>query len=174
MYYKAFFSRIVPLLKSMYDESLESGCLSPTLTQATISLILKKDKNTLVELVGGSCGSVGRAGGLVIAGSNPQLPWGGTEPHVEVSLSKILNPKIAPEVQLAPCVAATAISNGPMKSWRLIQGLRPWVKLDLAPVSPATPQGDKSGNIPHGKAEKKTNKRRIPCSSYISVVITKS
>lgn len=46
-YYKIFSSRLVPILKSMYDESLETGCLPPTLTQATISLILKKDKNPL-------------------------------------------------------------------------------------------------------------------------------
>ena len=46
-YYKIFSSRLVPLLKSVYDESLETGCLPPTLTQATISLILKKDKNPL-------------------------------------------------------------------------------------------------------------------------------
>uniref|UniRef100_A0A8P4G9K3 Reverse transcriptase domain-containing protein n=1 Tax=Dicentrarchus labrax TaxID=13489 RepID=A0A8P4G9K3_DICLA len=46
-YYKTFSSRLVPLLKSMYDETLEAGCLPPTLTQATISLILKKDKNPL-------------------------------------------------------------------------------------------------------------------------------
>ena len=43
-----------------------------------------------------------------VAGSNPRLHWGGIEPHVEVSLSKILNPRIAPDVQLTPCVAATA------------------------------------------------------------------
>ena len=30
-----------------------------------------------------------------------------------------------PDVQLAPCVAATAISKGPAMSWRLIQGV-PW------------------------------------------------
>ena len=32
-----------------------------------------------------------------------RLPGGGTELHVRVSLSKILNPKFAPDVQLAPC-----------------------------------------------------------------------
>ena len=46
-YYKAFSSRLVPLLQSMYDETLESGCLPPTLTQTTISLISKKDKNPI-------------------------------------------------------------------------------------------------------------------------------
>ena len=49
------------------------------------------------------------------------FPWGGTELHAEVSLSKILNPRIAPDVQLAPCGAATVISKGPAMSWRLIQ-----------------------------------------------------
>ena len=44
---------------------------------------------------------------------------------VEVSLSKILNPKVATDVQLAPCVAATAISKGPVMSWRLMQDI-PW------------------------------------------------
>ena len=43
----------------------------------------------------------------------------------DLSLSKILNPKVAPDVQLAPCEAATAISKGPAMSWRLIQGI-PW------------------------------------------------
>ena len=39
------------------------------------------------------------------------------ELHVEVSLSKILSPKAAPDVLLAPCVAATAICKGPAMSW---------------------------------------------------------
>ena len=34
-------------------------------------------------------------------------PRGGTELHVEVSLGRILNPKVAPDVQLVPCVAAS-------------------------------------------------------------------
>ena len=59
---------------------------------------------------------MGRAGGLVIRGSLVG-DLGGTELHVEVSLSKILNPKVAPDVQLASCVAATAISKGPAMSW---------------------------------------------------------
>ena len=50
-------------------------------------------------------------------------PRGGTELYVEVSLSKTLNPKIAPDVQLAPCVATSAISKGPAMSWWLIQGV---------------------------------------------------
>ena len=59
-------------------------------------------------------------------------PLGGTELHVEVPLSKILDPKVAPDVQMAPCVAATAISKGPVMSSSLCE-------LDLAPVSPAAP-----------------------------------
>ena len=43
--------------------------------------------------------------------------------HVEVSLGKILNPKFTPDVQMAPCVAASAISKGPAMGWRLIQGV---------------------------------------------------
>lgn len=46
-YYKIFSSRLVPILKSIYDETLETASLPLTLTQATISLILKKDKNPL-------------------------------------------------------------------------------------------------------------------------------
>lgn len=42
-----FSFRLVPLLKSMYDETLVAGGLPPTLTQATITLILKKDKRPL-------------------------------------------------------------------------------------------------------------------------------
>ena len=49
----------------------------------------------------GGCSS-GRAGGLVIRRSQAQVPapLGGTELHVEVSLSKILNPEVAPDVQM--------------------------------------------------------------------------
>ena len=73
----------------------------------------------------GGCGSVGRAGEPMIRRSLVQIlaPWGGTELHVEVSLSKILNPKIAHDVQLVLCLAA--ISTGPVMSHRLIQGV-PW------------------------------------------------
>ena len=93
-----------------------------------------------------------------VAGSNLMI-WGGTELHVEVSLSKILNPEIAPDVQLAPCVAAPAISKGPAMSWRLIQGassLHP-----LAPVTPATPlkRGIKSGSIPATFMDKRKKMR---------------
>ena len=59
---------------------------------------------------------MGRASDKKVASSNPGSPGGATELHVEVSLNKILNPKIAPDVQLA---------HHP-SSWRLIQGgLRP-------------------------------------------------
>ena len=79
----------------------------------------------------GGCSSVGRAGGLVIRRSLVRIPapLGGTELHVEVSLSKILDPKVAPDVQMAPCVAATAISKGPAMSWQLCS----LCELDLAP-----------------------------------------
>lgn len=36
---------LAPLLLSVFNESLESGSLPPTLTQATIALLLKKGKN---------------------------------------------------------------------------------------------------------------------------------
>ena len=70
-------------------------------------------------------------------------PRGGTELHVEVSLSKILNPKIAPDVQLAPWGAASAISKGPAMSWQLNQG-EPWIAFThpvtgFGPSNPATP-----------------------------------
>ena len=70
---------------------------------------------------------MGRAGGPVVGRSHVRIPAprGKTELDVEVSLSKILNPKIALDVQLAPCVAASAISKGPAMSWQLIQGV-PW------------------------------------------------
>lgn len=38
-------------------------------------------------------------------------------------------------------------------------GLRPLSKLDLAPVSPATPQGDKKRQHPTTLTEKETNER---------------
>ena len=38
-------------------------------------------------------------------------PLGWDRATCQVSLSKILNPRIAPNVQLAPCGAATAISS---------------------------------------------------------------
>ena len=59
-----------------------------------------------------------------VAGSNPRLPWGRTELHVEVSLSKILNPRTAPDVQLAACGAASAISKAYMFCVQTLQKLQ--------------------------------------------------
>jgi len=44
-FYKEFSSKLAPILKSVYDESLANGKLPQTLTQATISVLLKKDKD---------------------------------------------------------------------------------------------------------------------------------
>ena len=52
-----------------------------------------------------SCSSVGRAGWLVIRRSLVQIP-APAELHVEVSLSKILNPKL---LLMCACIAASAI-----------------------------------------------------------------
>ena len=61
--------------------------------------------------------------------------------NVEESLSKILNPKIAPDVQLAPCVSASAISKGPAMSWRMIQDV-PWPSpIELTGIGPSNPRG---------------------------------
>ena len=67
-----------------------------------------------------------------------------TDLHAEVSLSKILNLRIAPDVQLAPCGAATAISKGPAMSRWLIQGV-PWPlpmsRTGFGPSKPCNPSG---------------------------------
>lgn len=44
-FFKAFQSKLIPLLHSVYVESLSLGCLPPTLRQASISVLLKKDKD---------------------------------------------------------------------------------------------------------------------------------
>ena len=44
-FFKTFTGKLAPLLLSVFNESLESGSLPPTLTQATIALLLKKGKN---------------------------------------------------------------------------------------------------------------------------------
>uniref|UniRef100_A0A672IKH9 Reverse transcriptase domain-containing protein n=1 Tax=Salarias fasciatus TaxID=181472 RepID=A0A672IKH9_SALFA len=44
-FFKTFHAKLIPLLHSVYLESLSSGCLPPTLRQASISLILKKEKD---------------------------------------------------------------------------------------------------------------------------------
>ena len=77
----------------------------------------------------GGCSSAGRAGQLVIGRSLVQIPaLGRAELHVEVSLSKILNPTLL-------------TSEGPAMNWRLIQGVPcpcPETRLGLAPA--ATPR----------------------------------
>lgn len=50
-FYKSFADQLAPILLNMFNESLENGYLPPTLRQATISLLLKKDKDPL------SCGN---------------------------------------------------------------------------------------------------------------------
>lgn len=44
-FYKKFIVKLAPLLFAMFNESLEHKTLPPTLTQATIVLLHKKDKN---------------------------------------------------------------------------------------------------------------------------------
>ena len=44
-FFKAFRAKLIPLLHSVYVESLSLGCLPPTLRQASISVLLKKDKD---------------------------------------------------------------------------------------------------------------------------------
>lgn len=44
---KTFLDSLSPLLLNMFNESLQTGILPPSLRQATISLILKKDKDPL-------------------------------------------------------------------------------------------------------------------------------
>ena len=46
-------------------------------------------------------------------------------------------------------------------SFRVYPGLCPWVELDLAPVSPATPQGDKKRQHPATLTEKRKRKRTL-------------
>lgn len=50
-FYKKIIGKLAPLLLSVFNESLERGSLPPTFTQATIALLLKKDKDPT------SCGS---------------------------------------------------------------------------------------------------------------------
>lgn len=44
-FYKKFIDKLAPLLLAMFNESLECGVLPTTLTQATIILLHKKDKD---------------------------------------------------------------------------------------------------------------------------------
>lgn len=46
-FYREFSPKLTPILKSVYDESLANGKLPQTLTQATISVLLKKGKDPL-------------------------------------------------------------------------------------------------------------------------------
>ena len=50
-FFKKFAGQLAPILRSVFDESFEAGSLPPTMRQAVISLIPKKDKNLL------ECGS---------------------------------------------------------------------------------------------------------------------
>ena len=64
----------------------------------------------------------GRAGRLVIAGSNPSSP-GQSWAACGSVLGRETEPQLAPDVLLAPCMTASAISEGPAMSWRLVQGV---------------------------------------------------
>ena len=44
-FYKKFSTHLIPHMLNMYNESLESGVLPQSLKEASISLILKKNKN---------------------------------------------------------------------------------------------------------------------------------
>ena len=44
-FFKAFQAKLIPLLYSVYVESLSLGSLPPTLRQASISVLLKKDED---------------------------------------------------------------------------------------------------------------------------------
>lgn len=46
-FYKKLFPKLAPILLEMYNEAFANEILPPTLTQATISLILKKNKDPL-------------------------------------------------------------------------------------------------------------------------------
>lgn len=46
-FFKKFSNQLSPLLLSVFEESLSSGSLPPTMRQAVISLILKKDRDSL-------------------------------------------------------------------------------------------------------------------------------
>lgn len=44
-FFKTFSGQLAPLLLNMYNESFDLTCLPQTLREASISLILKKDKD---------------------------------------------------------------------------------------------------------------------------------
>ena len=62
-------------------------------------------------------------------------PLGGTELHVEVSLSKILNPKVAPDVQM-PSVRVLRWAGN---SSRVYPGLCPLCETGFGPSKPRSP-----------------------------------
>ena len=83
----------------------------------------------------GGCSSAGRAGRLVIERSLVQIPAPGkAELHVEVSLSKILNPTLLISEGLSREYPALALRQGwdwlqqqhPVTPWKGISGYRPW------------------------------------------------
>lgn len=47
-FFKLFSTSIAPVLQRMYNESCSEGCLPPTLSEASISLLLKSDKDPLL------------------------------------------------------------------------------------------------------------------------------
>ena len=76
-------------------------------------------------------------------------------------LSKILNPKIAPDVQLAACVAASVISKGPAMSWRVIYGV-PWLSpIEFTGFGPSNPRDPL----------KKGDERQHPCDPHRKVEV---
>lgn len=45
-FYKKFKDKLAPLLLAVYTEALENNILPPTLRQASITLVLKKNKDS--------------------------------------------------------------------------------------------------------------------------------
>ena len=46
-FYKKFSAKLIPILRDVFAETLEKGTLPPTMTQAIISVLHKKDKDCL-------------------------------------------------------------------------------------------------------------------------------
>ena len=68
----------------------------------------------------GGCNSASRAGRPVIGRLLVQIPalsWAACRSVLE----QVTEPQITPDVRLAPCMAASALSEGPSMSWRLVQ-----------------------------------------------------
>ena len=95
-----------------------------------------------------------------VAGSNPWLPGTGLSYMPKYPWARYWTPNCF-WCTVGTFVAATAISKGPVMSWRLIQGL-PWPtpieSLDLAPVTPAPPW--KAVTSPATRMEKVEEKKR--------------